>query len=69
VDEALEQAQWRNAMEEEMTCIRDNSTWELSDLPAGHHAIGLKWVFKVKRDPVGKVVKYKARLVAKGYAQ
>jgi hypothetical protein len=26
-------------------------------------------VFKVKRDPVGKVVKYKARLVAKGYAQ
>jgi hypothetical protein len=29
----------------------------------------LKWVFKVKRDPGGNVIKHKARLVAKGYAQ
>jgi hypothetical protein len=38
-------------------------------LPSGCKAIGLKWVFKVKRDPAGKIVKHKARLVAKGYAQ
>jgi len=38
-------------------------------LPKGHKAIGLKWVFKVKRDAAGNIVKYKARLVAKGYAQ
>jgi hypothetical protein len=38
-------------------------------LPRDHKAIGLKWVFKVKRDPTGKIVKYRARLVAKGYAQ
>jgi hypothetical protein len=38
-------------------------------LPSGCKAIGLKWVFKVKRDPTGKIVKYKARLIAKGYAQ
>lgn len=31
--------------------------------------IGLKWVFKLKRDATGKVVKHKAKLVAKGYAQ
>jgi hypothetical protein len=65
VDEALEQAPWRNAMEEEMRCIRENMTWELSTLPTGHRAIGLKWVFKVKRDPAGNVLKHKARLVAK----
>ena len=41
----------------------------MSDLPRGHKAIGLKWVFKVKRDAAGEVVKHKARLVAKGYAQ
>jgi hypothetical protein len=41
----------------------------LSVLPAGHRAIGLKWVFKVKKDPYGNIIKHKARLVAKGYAQ
>jgi len=56
-------------METELESIRENNTWCYADLPKGHKAIGLKWVFKVKRDPGGNVVKYKARLVAKGYAQ
>ena len=56
-------------MEAEMESIQANRTWELSALPAGHRAIGLKWVFKVKKDPEGNIVKHKARLVAKGYAQ
>jgi hypothetical protein len=29
----------------------------------------LKWVFKLKKNPAGEVVRHKARLVAKGYAQ
>ena len=39
------------------------------DLPQNRKAIGVKWVFKVKRDPMGKIKKHKARLVAKGYVQ
>lgn len=31
--------------------------------------IGLKWVYKLKRDTNGKILKYKASLVAKGYVQ
>jgi hypothetical protein len=38
-------------------------------LPAGHKPIGLKWVFKLKKNADGEVVKHKARLVAKGYVQ
>ena len=38
-------------------------------MPPGHRAIGLKWVFKLKRNEKGEVVKHKARLVAKGYVQ
>ena len=56
-------------MQSEMQAIEENRTWDVSDLPAKQKAIGLKWVFKVKKDPDGNVVKYKARLVAKGYAQ
>jgi len=60
---------WVAAMQEEMNSIHDNATWSLVELPRGHRAIGLKWVYKVKRDENGNIVKYKARLVAKGYVQ
>jgi hypothetical protein len=57
------------AMLDELKAIEDNATWTLTDLPAGHRPIGLKWVFKTKRDEASVVVKHKARLVAKGYVQ
>ncbi|WVZ88098.1 hypothetical protein U9M48_034651 [Paspalum notatum var. saurae] len=69
VDQALHEKCWYEAMVAELEAIRENKTWKLTDLPVGQRAIGLKWVFKVKKDPSGKIVKHKARLVAKGYAQ
>jgi len=69
VEEALEQDCWKRAMQDELDSILENKTWEVSELPRNHKAIGLKWVFKVKRDPAGNVVKHKVRLMAKGYAQ
>ena len=41
----------------------------MKKLPVGHKAIGLKWVFKLKKNYEGEVIKHKARLVAKGYIQ
>ncbi|KAF0925349.1 hypothetical protein E2562_016040 [Oryza meyeriana var. granulata] len=46
-----------------------NQTWRLVPLPPGHRPIGLKWVYKVKKNAAGEVIKHKARLVAKGYVQ
>lgn len=67
--EAEQYAWWRQAMLEEMDSIESNETWHLVTLPAGHRPIGLKWVYKVKKNGAGEVVKHKARLVAKGYVQ
>ena len=60
-------ANWRRAMLEEMKAIEDNGTWELVDPSVGCQPIGLKWVYKVKRDERGAIVKYKAWLVARGF--
>jgi hypothetical protein len=67
--EAQQSPCWKKAMQEEMASIEGNQTWVLCDLPPGHRAINLEWVFKVKRDEKGTVAKHKARLVVKGYAQ
>jgi hypothetical protein len=56
-------------MDEELGSIRDNNTWKLVDLPNNHKAIGLKWVYKIKKDAEGNLVKHKERLLAKGYVQ
>nr|GEX87099.1 ribonuclease H-like domain, reverse transcriptase, RNA-dependent DNA polymerase [Tanacetum cinerariifolium] len=53
----------------ELDFINRNNTWELTTLPKGHKAIGLKWVFKTKKDANGNIIKHKARLVSKGYIQ
>ena len=66
--QAKQEACWRRAMEEELRSIEENRTWTLTELPQGGRAIGLKWVFKVKKDEHGAVVRHKARLVVKGYA-
>ncbi|GJT99037.1 putative ribonuclease H-like domain-containing protein [Tanacetum coccineum] len=41
--------------------------WRLLNLPKGRHAIGIKWVYRNKKDERGIVVRNKARLVAQGY--
>ena len=56
-------------MLEEMKVIEENETWQLIDPPPGCRPISLKWMYKVKRDELGAIVKHKARLVARGFVQ
>lgn len=67
--QAVKDKNWKVAMEKEMQSIEENQTWRLSELAPGKKVIALKWIFKLKKDAEGRVIKYKARLVAKGYVQ
>ncbi|GJR47350.1 retrovirus-related pol polyprotein from transposon TNT 1-94 [Tanacetum coccineum] len=43
--------------------------WELVPPPDKEYVISLKWIYKVKLDELGGILKNKARLVARGYRQ
>ncbi|GAA0166462.1 hypothetical protein LIER_21610 [Lithospermum erythrorhizon] len=66
---AVRSKKWRNAMDMEINSIVKNNTWTFTTLPQKGKKIGVKWIYKIKRDENGSIVKHKARLVAKGYAQ
>nr|XP_016473912.1 PREDICTED: uncharacterized protein LOC107795743 [Nicotiana tabacum] len=68
-DKAVTDKRWRQAMTEEIDSIEKNNTWELTTLPKGHRAIGVKWVYTKKKSVDEDMERYKARLVAKGYKQ
>lgn len=67
--QAIKDSNWKQALRREINSIKENKTWELTTLPPRQKVIGLKWIFKLKKDANGKVTKHKARLVAKGYVQ
>ncbi|GMF58097.1 unnamed protein product [Phytophthora fragariaefolia] len=62
-------AQWKAAIECELSSLMTNKTWKLVPRPKHQRAIGCRWVFALKRDETGRIVRHKARLVAKGYSQ
>ncbi|KAK3014299.1 hypothetical protein RJ639_008817 [Escallonia herrerae] len=56
------------SMQEKMSSLQKNSTYEFVELPKGRKALMTKWVFKLKKDD-NKLVKYKARMVVKSFGQ
>ncbi|KAE8690865.1 hypothetical protein F3Y22_tig00110893pilonHSYRG00648 [Hibiscus syriacus] len=69
IEEAFQSAAWTEAVHAEYSALLDNETWVLVPLPADRNLVGCKWLFKLKRNPDGSVLRYKARLVAKGFTQ
>ena len=69
VTDALNDPDWYEAMNSEMSSLIKNNTWELVTRPCDKNIIGCRWVFKIKRKSDGSVDRYKARLVAQGFSQ
>ncbi|GJS39091.1 retrovirus-related pol polyprotein from transposon TNT 1-94 [Tanacetum coccineum] len=60
---------WFQAMQDEIHEFDQLQVWELVPQPDCVMIIALKWIYKVKLDEYGDVLKNKAWLVAKGYRQ
>nr|GEV72910.1 retrovirus-related Pol polyprotein from transposon TNT 1-94 [Tanacetum cinerariifolium] len=62
--------EWVRAIEEEMSSLMKNHTWELVDQPPGQKLISFKWLYKIK-EGIESIQKprYKARLVARRFTQ
>jgi len=69
VSEALLDSQWVKAMEDEYRALERNHTWVLVPFFSDMNLIGNKWIFRIKYNSDGSILKYKARLVAKGFLQ
>nr|GEX65674.1 hypothetical protein [Tanacetum cinerariifolium] len=67
--DALTQSCWIEAMQEELNEFERLEVWELVPRPNKVMVITLKWIYKVKLDELGGILKNKARLVARGYHQ
>nr|GEW59442.1 hypothetical protein [Tanacetum cinerariifolium] len=67
--DALTQSCWIEAMQEELNEFEQLKVWELVPRPDKVMVITLKWIYKVKLDELGRIVKNKARLVARDYYQ
>ncbi|GJZ62000.1 retrovirus-related pol polyprotein from transposon TNT 1-94 [Tanacetum coccineum] len=67
--DALTQACWIEAMQEELHEFDHLEVWELVPRLDKVMIITLKWIYKVKLDELGGILKNKACLVARGYRQ
>ncbi|CDO72947.1 hypothetical protein BN946_scf185002.g132 [Trametes cinnabarina] len=61
--------EWKAAMDREIEQLQRLGTYTLVPCPPDRKPIGCKWVFRLKRDADGRIIKHKARLVAQGFSQ
>ncbi|GKB36207.1 retrovirus-related pol polyprotein from transposon TNT 1-94 [Tanacetum coccineum] len=67
--QAMTELSWIDAMQEEIHEFQRLEVWELVPCLDKVLLIKLKWIYKVKTDEFGRVLKNKARLVAQGFRQ
>jgi hypothetical protein len=64
-----ESHKWRAAVDAELNQIEKMGTWSIIEAPADANIVSCKYVFRLKKDEHGNIVKHKARLVARGFTQ
>ncbi|XP_074289592.1 putative mitochondrial protein AtMg00820 [Silene latifolia] len=66
---ALDDPNWKRAMTDEFTALKDNHTWDLVPKPTDASVIRCLWLYRHKFHAAGTLQRYKARLVVNSKAQ
>nr|GEW97676.1 hypothetical protein [Tanacetum cinerariifolium] len=69
IKQAMIEPSWIDAMQEEIHESERLQVWELVPCPDKVLLIKLKWIYKVKTDKFGEILKNNPRLVAQGFRQ
>jgi len=56
-------------MDDEITALKKNNTFDVVDKLTGPNIVRSKWVFKTKKHADGTLEKFRARAVAQGFSQ
>ena len=59
--------EWKKVIDIELGNLKVAGTWELVERPSGVNVVDSKWVFQLKKNAKGEVIKWKAHLVARGF--
>lgn len=62
--QAMASPYWKDfekAMHVEFCSLIENNTWEYKNAPSGREILTGRWVFKIKKDRWGQILKFKAR--------
>jgi len=62
-------SRWEGGIHEELDMLEKAGTRELVDPPPNANIVESKWVFCMKKDSAGNIVRYKACLVTQGFSQ
>ena len=57
IEEALADQKWKEVVLEEMGALERNLTWEVVELPRGKTTVDCKWVFTIKFNVDGSLIK------------
>ena len=68
-NDAARDERWVQSMKDEVAALRNRGVWRVVPTPQGVRLIKSKYVYRVKKDWTGKVVKRKSRLVIQGFSQ
>jgi hypothetical protein len=68
-EEAAQKELWVQSMKDEVNALKNRGVWRVVPTPGGVRLIKSKYVYRVKKDWTGRVVKRKSRLVVQGFLQ